>query len=246
MTTKISKLTSWLVGILAGIAFILSYNALQGIALAAGLSWWLSLLWPLLVDFALVVFSLSVVRASLLNERPWWPWCLVAVSTIATIVFNLVHVSPGVDLQLIRWSVAVMPPVALFLSFESLMGMVKSGVRRQEYTEKIEDLALQRDKMQDTLDNLTGEIGHAQDKLTTLNGQVEDKREELADAGKRNVILIGDTDPTQMTPVQRQPYVKQAITLGFDEVEIAGVFDKSPKTIRRDIESTNGQNGSGR
>ena len=81
--TLISTTTALLVSLLAPGALVLSYNALRGVATAYGLSGWQSYVWPLLLDFALVVFSLAVVRNALLRERTLWPWTLKTLQRIA-------------------------------------------------------------------------------------------------------------------------------------------------------------------
>jgi len=70
--TLISTITALLVASLTLGALALSYNALRGVAVAYGLAGWQSYIWPLLLDFALVVFSLAVVRNALLRERTLW------------------------------------------------------------------------------------------------------------------------------------------------------------------------------
>lgn len=132
----ISRLTGWLVGLLAIAAFVLSYNALYHVALENSIPDDLAYIWPLLVDFALVVFSLAVLRASLLGERTVWPWALVLLFTVTTVAFNLIHAPSNRISQV----VAAVAPVALFLSFETLMGMVKNGVKRTGLIASIEQL----------------------------------------------------------------------------------------------------------
>lgn len=163
MTTRdwssfINKLTSWLVGVLAVIAFTLSYNALRHVASDYGVPEQLSYIWPLLVDFALIVFSLAVLRASLLGERTAWPWFLVGLFTVTTIGFNLVHAPVNLTSQV----VAVVAPVALFLSFETLMGMVKSSVRRSGVIWSIEQLNNRLAELTSQVDGAKGDL----DKLT--------------------------------------------------------------------------------
>lgn len=122
----VSNITTGLVLLLAVIAFVLSYNALRAVAVDNGIPDKLAYIWPLLVDFALVVFSLAILRASLLNERTFWYWVMVICFAIATVCFNIVHAPSNILARI----VAVVPPVALLLSFETLMSMVRSNVRR--------------------------------------------------------------------------------------------------------------------
>lgn len=251
-------------------AFALSYNALRDVASNNGLDSWRSYVWPLLVDAALVIFSIAVVRANLLGERSWWPWGLVAVFTVGTIVFNLVHASERLtELNLIvvsiplRHLVAVVPPVALVLSFETLMSMlrgtlrrrwlVKSGAELEQHLDNLrQQVQTERDKYQAQADGLRQELQTERDKhqaeqdklrkeLETLQRQVEAKRQELAAAGRRPVIVIGDTDPVAMGPGERQPYIAEMVGAGVQEADILETFQISAKTLGRDLKSLNGQ-----
>lgn len=130
MTKYLSRITASLVSIVAIMSFILSYHALQGIAVAHGIPLYLSYLWPLLIDFSLIVFSLCVVSAHVHGESTWRQWSLVGVSSIATCIYNYLH-APD---TLIAQSVAVIPPVMLFFSFELLMMQLKNSVKRQQVT----------------------------------------------------------------------------------------------------------------
>ncbi len=89
LTWVISTITAVLVALVALSALALSYNALQAVAVANGVTGWQSYIWPLLIDASLVVFSLAVVRNSLWSERIVWPWLLVGVYTVATVVFKV-------------------------------------------------------------------------------------------------------------------------------------------------------------
>lgn len=79
-TNIIRYLALALVFLLAIGAFAQSYAALWDTALTYGLSEKLAWFWPLLVDGAIIVFSLAVVRNGLLGEGTVWPWCLVIQS----------------------------------------------------------------------------------------------------------------------------------------------------------------------
>jgi len=68
---SIPDLTGLAVLIIAGCAFALSFFNLQAAALEAGISPWLSWLWPVVVDCLLIVGSLFLLRSNLRNESPW-------------------------------------------------------------------------------------------------------------------------------------------------------------------------------
>lgn len=205
MTTKtdwssvINRLTGWLVGLLAVIAFVLSYNALRHVAVDYGVPELLSYAWPLLVDFALIVFSMAVLRASLLGERTWWPWTLTGLFTLTTVGFNLIHAPDNRISQV----VAVVAPIALFLSFETLMGMVKNGVKFSRAIQSLArletalaerqaevDAALgeltetcnrRNDELQVGVQEVEGRLAQRQAVLDALEEQVEQARTRLAE-----------------------------------------------------------------
>ena len=145
MTKLIALTTSTLVLIIALISFILSYHALQGVASTFGLDGYLSYLWPLLIDFSLIVFSLCVVTAHLHDESTWRQWLLVGLSTVLTCTYNYLHAPDN----FIAHSVAVIPPIMLFFSFELLMMQLKNSIRRntevQELTHQVDTLQQQVD-----------------------------------------------------------------------------------------------------
>lgn len=266
----LSWLTIGLVFLIALGGFALSYNALRDVAIANGMTGWMSYVWPLLIDAALVVFSIAVFRASVLSERPHWHWFLVGVFTLGTIVFNLVHSFDDltfIDLYVVRVPlrplVAIVPPVALVLAFETLVGMVRGNINRHWLVKSTEELQAELDNLRQTKETEAGqaqaeldtlrqqwqdEADRHKDKLTALEsqlsdlqGHIETKRQELADTGKQPVVIIGDKDPTKMGPAERQPYVAQMLNLGIEEGIILDTFQVSAKTLSRDKSSLNGQ-----
>lgn len=151
MTKFIAYLTSILVAIVALMAFALSYYTLQGVALANGLPVLLSYVWPLLVDFSLIVFSLTVVTANLHGESTWKQWALVGVYTAATIFFNTLHAWPALlPLLVSKILVTCVPPLSLFFSFELLMNQLKNSVTRNQ---KVQVLTQQVTILQEAIDN---------------------------------------------------------------------------------------------
>ncbi len=123
----ISLVSSILVFALAVVSFVLSYDNLRGLAqmtgaVSPGLAW----LWPFIVDGALVVFSLAVLRNSLHGERALWPFALVILFSALSVALNVSH-APA---NLLARIIASIAPVALLLSFETLMTQLKSEVRR--------------------------------------------------------------------------------------------------------------------
>lgn len=146
MTKLLAWLTAILVSLIALISFILSYNVLQEVAIKYGVNPQLSYLWPLLIDFSLVVFSLAVVTAHLHSESTWRQWLLVGLSTITTTGYNYLHAPDNI----VAHTVAIIPPLMLFFSFEMLMLQLKNSIQR---TDEVQDLAQQVEVLQEVIDD---------------------------------------------------------------------------------------------
>lgn len=124
--SRIGKLTAALVTFLAVAAFGLSFEALRDLAIAAGgmkpqVAW----LFPLIVDGGIIVFSLGALRAGVTGGRDQrWFLGLVVVVTLFSVSLNVAHAQEGFVSAL----VASVPPVLLFLAFESLMRQIHDSV----------------------------------------------------------------------------------------------------------------------
>jgi predicted outer membrane protein len=164
-TNIIRYLSLSLVFLLAVGAFVLSYATLWDTALSYGLSPKLAWIWPLLVDGAIIVFSLAVVRNGLLGEGTGWPWLLVIVATVGTIILNGLH-SDGRPVAVV---VAVVAPIALVLAFETSMKMLQSDVKRAGAVQSIGGLSVK-------LSELEGLYRERQDKLEAELKRLEGER----------------------------------------------------------------------
>jgi DNA-binding CsgD family transcriptional regulator len=248
----ISYSSALLVFLLATGAFVLSYATLWDTALAYGLPPRLAWIWPLLVDFALVVFSLAVVRASLYNERTWWPWLLVALYTIATVAFNILHAPVNLTAQV----VAVVAPLSLFLSFETLMAMLKSEVRRKQRVQSLEELQTGWTTWQRRLvrheAELTGrfeswqvEIEQMSQRLAELDQQLQQQQlQRVEPEPVQGVTAMGSFEEgtaqaeLQIGPASiqaRRTQVKTLAAEGLSQFAIAGQLKVSLSTVKRDL-----------
>lgn len=198
-TTKIiSTVSAVLVALLAIGAFVLSYDALRHVALDFGIAPNLIYVWPLLIDFALVVFSLAVLRANLRGEPAWWPWFLVGVFTAATVGFNLIHANGTVlPRDITRYLVAIVAPVALLLSFETLMTMVKGEITFHGLVTRLADLRRQTDTEQRRLDALNDDIAARQSDLAALHQEIEARQAEQDSLRQQFVALNDDITARQ-------------------------------------------------
>ena len=125
MTKFIAIVTGGLTLTIALIGFTLSYSALYQVAIDNGVPANLAALWPLLIDFALVVFSVSVLNSKVNRKRQSGGWLLVIFFTVLTLFFNAVHAGTG---DIVKLIVAFVPPVALFFSFERFMFQVSDNL----------------------------------------------------------------------------------------------------------------------
>lgn len=185
MGKLIPKLALGFVFLLALGSFIMSYNALYHVALDNGIPPGLAYVWPLLIDFALVVFSLAVLRSSLLGENTFWAWCLTGLFALSTIAFNILH-APN---TLTAIAVAVVAPIALVLAFETSMAMVKSDVRRSGAVQSIEQITAKLSGLeveyQEKRDNLAAELEKVQhDQLAEIETLAQTKQGELDKANR--------------------------------------------------------------
>ncbi len=184
--TLISTLTGVLVFLLAAAAFLLSFDALKHLAATNGIPAGKSWIYPAIVDGAIIVFSLSVLQASLNRQHTLYPWILVGAFTVLSVILNIVH-APTTFLSRV---LAAIPPLALFLSFELLMGQIKGLVQRsgaiqslqelfeairQKQAELDELIRVRRDEMQVVIDQHNAEVT----KLTTQTEQLTAKKEAL-------------------------------------------------------------------
>ena len=84
------RLIAWITGLLtlslAGFAFVLSFNALADLAGTHGVS--VPPLFPLVVEAAVIIFSLNVLYKSLTGQRTRWQWALIIGSSLLAGAFR--------------------------------------------------------------------------------------------------------------------------------------------------------------
>jgi len=143
----LSLFSLFLVLSLAAGAFALSYSGLKDLASTNGVNPDLVWIWPLVLDGAIVVFSVCAFRAGLCGEQTAYPMFLVVLSTLASIAFNILHAPVPEDAYV--WSraalvpriMASIPPLALFLSFEVMIRQLQSQVKHSQARAKLAESA---------------------------------------------------------------------------------------------------------
>lgn len=244
----ISFVTGLLILLIAIGSFALSYNNLHQTALTHGVGSNLAYIWPLLIDFALVVFSLAVVQSNLNNEPAYRRWLMVALYTIATIAFNVYHAPANIAAQI----VAVVAPVTLFLSFETLMAMLKNGVIKRnlvaslsQLNQELERLNGELKKAQSELDLTTQEIAQkAIEGARVLNdlSQITSQVEQLKTQKERLTSEVNELKKSQVKEVKKEPKGKagqeQILNLlnqGLTQAQAAKRLRVSVSTLKRTL-----------
>ena len=225
MTTN--KLIAWLTGILtlllALFAFILSFNALTDLAAHHGVS--IPPLFPFVVEFAVVIFSLNALYRSLNGDSAWWQWVLIIMSSLLAGTFNVAHAAD----DFLSQTIAAMPSLFLLFSFESFLNLVRHGVTRHDVVQTLAELNQQVQSGRAELDRITQQI----DKQQTKSAEVKRVSVQEMNHAKQDKIE------------RRQMRVATLIHEGLSQSQIADELGVSTSTIKRDLKIVqNGRNGS--
>ncbi|MBK8904587.1 MAG: DUF2637 domain-containing protein [Anaerolineaceae bacterium] len=171
----ISLLSGLLVLFLAGSAFFLSFESLKDLAVQIGVAQEIAWLYPAIIDGAIIVFSLSVLRANLVQERTMYPWVLVSVFTLLSVVLNIIHAQQ----ELLAQFLAAIPPVALFLSFELLLAQLKETAVRLETQNSLDEIVREIRKRESELDGIVRDRTENIEKLEGEIGRLVEQKGQL-------------------------------------------------------------------
>lgn len=193
---KIIAITTGLLIItLASLAFTLSFNSLTDLAREHGVS--IPPFTPLIIEGAMIVFSLSALLKSLQGEAAYWQWFLIiAASTLATWL-NILHAQ---DDLLSRVLFAV-PSIVLLLAFENFLGQIKSTVKRGAAIRTLTQLT------QD-IDRAKNELHHGQNELEAVQGELAELDTSIADRAAKLDTLTADLNRL----AQERDHLKQTIS----------------------------------
>lgn len=228
---------------LAAGAFALSYAGLKDLASTNGVDPRLVWIWPLILDGAIVVFSVCAFRAGLAGESITYPMFLVVLSTIASIAFNVLHAPVPPDA--IYWSREVMvprimasiPPLALFLSFEVMIRQLKSqaGNPFVNSASSSDDVPTDHKAMEARFGEMFGNANAIEEVVEPVI-KIEAESAFAAKATK-------SPPPKKVVPKNGKPYPKNAAAAralvlhmhkeGAYLDEMAEASNRSPKTVSR-------------
>ncbi|MAU01182.1 MAG: hypothetical protein CL608_28905 [Anaerolineaceae bacterium] len=171
----ISLFSALLVLFLAGSAFFLSFESLRDLAVQIGVDTEIAWLYPAIIDGAIIVFSLSVLRANLTRERTVYPWVLVSGFTLLSVVLNIIHAQQ----ELLAQFLAAIPPVALFLSFELLLAQLKETAVRLEAQNSLDEIVREIREKEAVLDKIVQERSEKIEKLEGEIGRLTEQKGQL-------------------------------------------------------------------
>lgn len=142
-------ITAILTILLTIFAFILSFNALTDLARQHKVS--IPPLFPFVVEFGVIVFSLNALYRSLNNESAKWQWALIISSFLLAGTFNVIHA----ESDLVSKIMAAMPSIFVLFSFESLLNLIRFNLsNRQESMPKVKTLDTFRSDKRKKLERL--------------------------------------------------------------------------------------------
>lgn len=235
------KIIAWLTGILtlllAGFSFVLSFNALTDLAQKHGVS--IPPLFPFVVEFAVIIFSLNALYRSLSGDPAKVQWGLIIGSSLLAGLFNIAHAAP----DLLSRLMAAMPSLFLLLSFESFLSLVKHTVNRQSIMASIEQLKQVVSNKQDevsNLDNILDEKNNEIDNLVSRIYELTMQHNELKAVSNRATVQeMNEAKQNKVT--ERREQVLSLLQEGKSQNDIAELLGVSRITITRDVKALNGR-----
>lgn len=222
--TLIFYTTGGLVILLVAAAFALSYGAVYALALSYGSPAWGAILSPLMLDFFVVVGKMDILRRSLDKVRTRYPWTLVVIFSGLAVLFNVLHATPD-TWTLDTWTqsagkqlFASLPPVVVLLAFHLFVEQLKARLSLPVKVSRT--------------------IGTRPQALPDI------VQEDVPESVQPIVPIVQTVDrPAPVRPStvsNRRLQIPALVQAGMTPLDIAGHFDVSEKTIRRDFVALNG------
>lgn len=182
-----NKVTTLITGILtlilAVFAFVLSFSNLYKLAAESGVAY--PALIPLMIEGAVVVFSVAMLRNSLHGDPVRTLWALIISSSLLATSFNVYHSDTGNVMSMIM---AGVPSVFLLLSFETFISQIRKVSDRASIVQTLEDLAARQQTAADSLRQLEQELTAKRQAVQVLEQKRETmKVQKLTTAKEKNL-----------------------------------------------------------
>jgi hypothetical protein len=254
---RIEKWASRLLVFLALGSFILSFFGMYAVAAEAGYGW-LTFLWPLVSESAVVIFSFLYLVTKLNGYENRYLMPLIVGCTILSVILNILH-APKSDF-LTRTVVAI-PPVFLFAAFKAWIWKIEQDTKRQGIVTTINKLTKERDRLQGEINDKTAEYDKTiRDKQAELDAKMSQVAEldnrvdelvsqihalEIRQKSVTNTHLsLGIDKASEARAIkleQRRQDVLSLLNEGLSTDDIAAQLGVSLRTVQRDITALNGQ-----
>ena len=217
----ISIASGLLVFFLAGSAFFLSFESLRDLADQIGVADGIAWLYPAIIDGAIIVFSLSVLRANLTGGRTVYPWILVSVFTLLSVVLNIIHAQK----ELLAQFLAAIPPVALFLSFELLLAQLKETAVRLEVQSSLDEIVREIQEKEFELEEIVRNRSQTIEKLEEEIGRLNEKKSQVktefnTHSNGNSLSKLSESDTIERALQTRTSKKKEAMQRLFEVVQI--------------------------
>jgi Protein of unknown function (DUF2637) len=163
-TSTLRTATTLLVGAIAALAFLVSFEAISDYAVRVG-AFSPGLRWaaPLLVDTFTVAATLVILARSRDGVRAVYAWSLVVIASTVSVALNVAHAPPHLAARM----VAALPPAELLAALELVMSEAR---RLRERTERADETAEETaEETPDGLERFAADLqGTARERLRAI------------------------------------------------------------------------------
>lgn len=247
----VARVDAWsnrLLIIVVLIPFIVSFGALKDLAAKNGISY--PFMYPLMIDLSLIIFNLVALRSSLYGERNWYAWSLVIMATLISVVLNVVH-APPVPLSMFM---AGLPPLFILAAFHLVVLRIEQSAKRSRATmtlthlkKEIESAQTEREQLNSQKEQITREHDTQREQLDAIREQVATAQDELEKLRREQSRLKREqsNEPSAEAAITaRREKIKLLLNGSSNQMtqaDLAQALGVSISTIRRDLQSMNGQ-----
>lgn len=252
LIAQMDKWSNWLLAIVVFIPFIVSFGALKDLAAENGVNY--PFMYPLMIDLSLIIFNLIALRSSLHGERNLYSWALVLIATVISVVLNTVHAPRG----LLPMFMAALPPLFILAAFHLVVMRIEQTVKRNQMVMTLEKLAEQVEQTKaehaeliHQREMLTREVNTGNEQLQAVREQLQQTHHDLQRLQREQSQLIYE----QSAKLPVEPSLDELIATRREQLlvmlnnpatqmtqgEMAEALGVSISTIRRDLQSLNGQ-----
>lgn len=221
-----NRVIAWVSGtltlLLVVFSFILSYNNLVALAMEKGLP--VPILFPWVVEFAVVVFSVSVLRRSMQGELAVWGWILVIGSSLTATTFNVIHAQNN----LISQAMHAIPSVFMLLAFETFLAQLKEIAKRKLAVQSLAQLHTQITELEQQLTArrraLDTEVEPKQTALDKLHQQIEQASTRLVQV-KKELEQAGHVKSGSIKQAKAAQLEQATVSMEHRRVQLVEILD---------------------